>query len=341
MFVTHYFYYLYDIKVLLVLFIIIKKPKDKHMKCQCKNHKCINQNITENINQTYKPCAMCDNKTLKKAIPLKRQIKLTKINTNYKRCPRCNKRHIDITMAHITKILIDENILPNTASIRKAGMPLITPAIPIKNPPYLNENSLVLINNQITKKVATKIYEEIPEIKAIIKGDVNKTIGQITEDDKIHNYDLLIGCPIRCDIQKTEVGLIPIYKDQSKIHIEYTHENSQKIQDVKKILNKYNHPTIIDAMCGPGTLGIYALKNNAKHVLFNDINSEATQTTKLNLEINQIPDDKYTILNKNLHELPEKIDEKYDIALLDAFPNINIESYITTLKKVADKIIII
>ncbi|HIH35126.1 MAG TPA: methyltransferase [Methanosphaera sp.] len=295
----------------------------------------------KDIEELYHPCPDCSTKKLKKAIPLKRQIKLSKINKNYLKCETCGKRHMDIVMAHVLKVMIDENQISPSASIRHVGVPLITPAIFLDKLPYLSEKSLVIITTFCDNETAIKIIEEVPEIKAIIKGDTKITIGKLNENESVTNYELLGGCDIRCDIQYTDLGPILIYKNQSKVHIEYPKEKSPKIQQLSEVLDKYDNPTVLDAMCGPGTLGIYALMKNAKKVLFNDIYDEAVESLKINLEINQINENAYEILNENLLNLQDVLDEKFDIGIIDTFPDNDTSVYMEYLKELCDDIIII
>ena len=312
------------------------------MKCQCTKN-CIKnkEELLTDIKELYEACPKCDKKTLKKAIPLKNQIKLELLDKNYKKCNFCKKRHIDIVIAHTLKILIEEDQISPNASIRKIGTPLITPATYLEKLPYLSENTLVFITKKVDKKTAQRIINEVPEIKSIIMGDVNKTVGIKTEKTGQNDYELMAGCDIRCDIQNTDSGPIPIYKAQSKIHIEYPKKESLKITQISNILNNYNNATIIDAFSGPGTLGIYALSKNAKKVLFNDINKNAIDALKINLEINNIDSSRYEIHNEDIHNLPGLIDEKYDIALLDTFPGVETKKYEETLKKIAKKVIVV
>lgn len=312
------------------------------MKCHCKNN-CIRERgqILKEIEGFYQPCPDCFAKGLKKAIPLKRQINLSKINNKYHKCGSCGKRHIDIVMAHVLKIMIDEKQISDSASIRKVGVPLITPAIFLNHLPYLSDKSLVIITTFCDKQTAVKIIEEVPEIKAIILGDSKITVGQINENESVTNYELLGGCDIRCDIQYTDLGPILIYKNQSRLHIEYPKEKSQKIEELSEILEKYENPTILDAMCGPGTLGIYALMKNAKKVYFNDIYNEALDSLKVNLKINEINEGSYEILNEDLLDLPDILEERFDLGIIDTFPNNDTSEYVNTLKELCDEIIII
>ena len=154
-------------------------------------------------------------------------------------------------------------------------------------------------------------------------------------------YELLGGCDIRCDIQNTDLGPILIYKNQSLLHIEYPKEESPKIKQLSEILDKYENPLVLDAMCGPGTLGIYALMKNAKKVVFNDIYIEALESLKINLEVNEINKDKYEIFNENILNLPSVVEEKFDIGIVDAFPKVDTTHYVDILKNICKEVVII
>lgn len=312
------------------------------MKCRCENN-CINSinEINQKITDMYLPCDDCNTRTLKKAIPIKRQVKLDEVDGDYKRCQACNKRHMDFVMAHILKILIKNDLADDNYSIRKVGTPLINPAIYLESLPYLHERSLVIIIKDINQKAAEEIYNQVREIKAVLKGDIHQTIGQITADDQIHNYELMAGCDIRCDIQDTPEGPLYLYKQQSKIHIEYPKKSSPKIEDLDKVLEKYDNPTVIDAMCGCGTLGIYALKKNAKKVIFNDIYNEAIDALKTNLKINNCNPSDYEIYNENMDNLSKVIDEKYDVGIIDNFPQIDSNIQKQHLEKICKEVIVI
>jgi len=312
------------------------------MKCKCEKN-CIQkkEDILKDINTLYKPCPECHKKGLKKAIPLKQQIKLDKLDKNYKRCPQCHKRHIDYVMAHILKILIQNNQITPDASIRKLGTPLITPALNLDYLPILSKKTLVIITNNTDKQTAQEILEEVPEVKAVIKGNTKEIVGQITENVKPQTYNLMAGCDIRCDIQNNLDTTICIYKEQSKIHIEYPRTNSPKLQEVDDILSQYENPVILDAMCGVGTLGIYALNKNAKKVIFNDIYNTAIDNLKTNLQVNNISPDRYEIHNQNILELAENIKEEVDIVLLDAFLEVDTTEYANVLKKIGKDVVII
>lgn len=311
------------------------------MKCHCQESCIKNKDeLLEQMADLYKPCDDCTTRKLKKSLPLTRQIKLEKIDKNYGLCPTCKKRNIDYVMAHILKILIDNAFQNDMSSIRKVGTPLITPGIFLERQPFLSEDTLVILLREIDEKTAQLIINEVPEVKGVLKGDINDTVGQITENDSVNNYQLISGCDLRCDLQNSDSGVICIYKQQSKIHIEYPKLESPKIIQLSKVLDEYENPTVVDAMCGPGTLGIYALFKNAEKVIFNDINKDAIDNLKFNLEMNNISSNQYELYNKNIFDLV-KLDISYDIGIIDSFPGVNTENYEKELKKICKRVIII
>ena len=189
---------------------------------------------------------------------------------------------------------------------------MITPAINLDFLPYLSKKSLVIITRFCDKQTADIILEKVPEIKAIIKGDTDITIGKLNENNSVMIYELLGGCDIRCDIQNTDLGPILIYKNQSLLHIEYPKEE-----------------------------GIYALMKNAKKVVFNDIYIEALESLKINLDVNEINKNKYEIFNENILNLPSVVEERFDIGIVDAFPKVDTTHYVDILKNICKEVVII
>ncbi len=313
------------------------------MNCNCSEN-CIKDinDIFKGLDDFYSPCDYCTVTELKKATPIKRQLNLDDLDSDYAKCPQCGRRSLDIVLSHVIKILINQGLVKESlASLRKVGIPLITPGLYLEETPMLSDNTLVLILEDIDEAVAEIIVDEVHEVKGVIRGNPKLTIGQLDSNSEIEEYELLAGCDVRVDILNTSVADIVIYKQQSKLHIEFPRKNQGKINQIQEILNKYENPRVIDGMCGPGTLGIYGLKSNASFVLFNDIYKEAVETTEFNLKINQIPEDKYSIYNEDLNDLVNLIDEKYDIGIIDAFPGVNIDSFRENLLKICKEVIFV
>ena len=244
--------------------------------------------VLKDIELFYKPCNDCKTEKIKKFSPLVNQVNLDEIDNQFGSC-KCGKRHLDIVIAHVLKVMIDEGIKDKKANLRNACVPLMTPAYPTNSIPYLPKDSLVILSDEMDKGCAEAIVKEVGEVKGVLKGDLRNTVGIKDIDSNPHVYELLAGCDLRCDIVQTPYGALGIYKYQHEIHIEFSKMKSPKIEILKKALKDYDRPTVLDCTCGPGTLGIACLKAGARRVVFNDIWDPAVETTLINLEANGFP----------------------------------------------------
>ena len=87
-------------------------------KCSCGNDCYTNfENLDEKIEKLHE-CEKCEDIQIKKFSPLKEVIDFNELTGDYKKCV-CGKRPIDIVMSHILKIMIEENIAPENASLRR------------------------------------------------------------------------------------------------------------------------------------------------------------------------------------------------------------------------------
>jgi len=325
-----------------------------NLECIC-GEGCVEDSLTilKKIKEIYPSCIYCKNLKLKKFKPLKDQIELDEIDENFGLCT-CGKRYLDTVIAHILKIMMDEGIRDENSTLRDSCTPLITPAYPTNSPPYLRENSMVILTDKITKNCADKIINEIPEVKGVLYGDIRQTVGLKDSESEPNIYKLLAGCDMRCDVICTPYGELCIYRNQAEIHVELPKPISPKIEIIKKVLDKYKNPTILDSTCGPGTLGITCLKAGAKKVVFNDIWYPAIKMTLQNLQVNGYNIDCFNV-NKGLigsgenfqvycqdiNKLKELIDEKFDICIIDTFPGVNTENFINSVKEFCSEIIVI
>jgi hypothetical protein len=363
------------------------QPIFKHMELQCKcGRTCIRtaKEILANVTETYIPCQNCPTVNLKKFKPLNEQIELKTINHNFGRC-ECGKRHLDLTIAHILKIMVEEGQQKENANLRNACVPLITPAYSLQATPYLGEKSLIVISPKINAKCAERILEEVPEVKGVLKGGVQTTVGIKDSSCSSNVYELLAGCDMRCDIVNSPFGPIFIHKNQSEIHIEFPRPQSPKITALYNFLNKnYVNPvnsenssennskvivkgseenseanssfTVLDATCGPGTLGIFSLMAGARKVVFNDLWKPATTMTAINLESNGFKvdffdeklekcmiarGDKFEVYNLDIRDLTDFLDEKFDLCIIDPFPGVDSKEFIQATEKLAKNVLII
>lgn len=323
------------------------------IKCGC-GFTCIKpaSKILNEIDYFYSPCTECRHFKLKKFSPLTNQVNLIDINSDFGSC-NCDKRHLDMVIAHILKIMIEEGVKDTKSSLRNACTPLITPAFPLNFAPYLPENSLVILSDEMNKNCAKRIVNEVREVKGVLKGDLNETVGVKDINFEANVYELTAGCDVRCDILQTPYGELCIHKFQGKIHIEFPRAGLHKIEILSNILEKYDSPSVIDCTCGPGTLGIACLKAGARKVIFNDIWRPAIEMTAINLEINGFPvlwnggdraiaeGRNFKLYSQDIRKLGEFIDEKFDICILDAFPGVDTVDFEEAASKLGKKVVII
>lgn len=333
------------------------------LSCKCgKNCIRISSEVLNNKNSFYKPCALCSDFQFKKFKPLREQIPLDQVNSSFGKC-ECGKRHMDIVMAHILKIMIEEGIKPLESTLRTVGTPLITPGYPTPYIPYLPKKSLIIVVEEMDNKCANRIFNEVKEIKGVLKGDPKKTVGKKDFDSDPYVYKLLVGCDMRCDIVPSPKGAICIYKNQKEIHIEFSRSRSPKIEKIMRAQDKYDSPSILDSTCGPGTLGIAALKSGAKKVVFNDIWPPAVEMTLLNLEVNGFkvelvndlngiinstkPDrmiasgEKFEVYCMDVRNLVTVLKQKFDIGIVDTFPGVENQEIVESLTEFCHEIIVI
>jgi hypothetical protein len=329
------------------------------LKCKC-GSTCIRtaEEILIQAKETFNPCQKCETIPLRKFSPLSEQINLNIIDSQFERCS-CGKRHLDITVAHVLKIMIHEELQNEQASLRKTCVPLITPAYPLQAIPYLGDQSLIVLSPKMNQQCAERILEEIPEVKAVIKGETNKTVGIKDSTHEPHVYETLAGCDMRCDIINTPHGPICIHKDQSEIHIEFPAHRSPKITSTSLFMKKHcinSDFTVLDATSGPGTLGIFALMAGADRVVFNDLWKPATNMTALNLEVNGFGVDffdetlekcmiakgeQFEVYNLDIRDLGSEMDEKFDLCIIDPFPGVNSKEFVESAQKLARNILVI
>ncbi len=324
------------------------------IRCSC-GDTCIKplSEALKDIELFYKPCNDCKTEKIKKFSPLAEQINLDEIDNHFGSC-KCGKRHLDVVMSHVLKVMIDEGIKDKKANLRNACVPLMTPGYPTNSVPYLPMDSLVILSIEVDEKCAETIVKEVGEVKGVLKGDARKTVGIKDSDSNPHVYELLAGCDLRCDIIQTPYGALGIYKYQREIHIEFPEVKSPKIEILEKTLKDYDMPTVLDCTCGPGTLGITCLKAGAQKVVFNDIWNPAIETTLINLEANGFPvaissneedliasGDKFKVYNMDIRELANCLDEKFDICIIDAFPGVDTTEFVEAAGKLGKKVVVI
>ena len=295
--------------------------------------------IDEKI-KSLEECEKCRDVQIKKFSPLKDLIDFEILDGEYMRC-ECGKRPLDIVMSHILKIMIEEGIVPEKATLRRnSPVPLSGFYYSSLNPQFIGKKTLILLHPDFTKDVASRLIDEVPEVKCVLKGSPQSTVGQLDKDSQISHFEILEGDDTQINVMRTLIQeKIVLVKRQSRHHIEVAMTTEDKLVRLHNFLNNngIKNGTAIDGMCGLGALGIYLLKCGFEKVIFNDVNPEMIEALKNNLEINGISDG-YEIFNEAFEDL-EFGDA--DLCVIDAFPGVDVEEIVKKAEKMAENVIVI
>ena len=295
--------------------------------------------IDEKI-KSLKECEKCQDIQIKKFSPLKDLVDFETLTGEYMRC-ECGKRPLDIVMSHILKIMIEEEIVPEKATLRRnSPVPLSGFYYSNLNPQFIGEKTLILLHEDFTPDAASRLMDEVPEVKCVLKGSPRDTVGQLDKSSGINHFEILEGDDEQINAMRTLLQeKLVLVKNQSKHHIEVAMTTEEKLVRLHNYLNNngIKKGTAVDAMCGLGALGIYLLKYGFERVIFNDINPEMIDALKNNLEINDILQG-YEIHNEAFEDL--KIDN-VDLCVIDAFPGVDVEDIVKKAEKIADNVVVI
>lgn len=337
------------------------------MKCPTCNGDCVKpaEEVLEGIYEMYMACASCPPDPLfNKSAPF-----LEKIGNNDGRCGKCGKRHLDFVTGNVLKVLKQNGLYPEDASLKEVGTPLIVSGYQVPYPPRLGSKSLVLIMDSITMEAAEEIVALVPEVKGVIKrkGSQSQSVGILDVTSVPHTYELLAGCDMRCDVVSSSFGELCIYKNQSEIHIEFNNTKVKKIEELY-LKGEFDDAFVVDALCGPGTLGLLGVLAGARAVILNDAWLPAVRNAILNIKANSkalgvkinfelkehskpIGDEpvllakaggraEIMVYHGDVRKLGRVIKE-CDLCLIDAFPSINPAEFITTCRDFSKKVIVI
>jgi hypothetical protein len=252
------------------------------MKCPVCGMDCLQsaKEILATLPTIFLPCPECSMRVLDKRAPLS--------SHEYAVPCTCGKRFIDEVFAHIYVIMVEEGDLSASDPLIAVGTPLVHPGFVMDRPPFLPINSLVLLSPRVTKKTAQRLVNDVPELKGVVKTG-NFTPG--IADPDLHSvprvYELLAGCDVRADIFPLRTGPLVIYKQQSRIHIEFPRPGYPKIRSVEQHVGTPPVSTFIDACSGVGTLGLSAACLGVPYVVMNDAWYASAFWAAFNLEVNR------------------------------------------------------
>jgi len=323
------------------------------------------EKVLDEIFGKYMPCSACPpDPGFSKSVPV-----LENLNSSSGKCPKCGKRHLDFVIGNVLTILKEKGLFPRDATLKDVGTPLIAFGFNVPYPPRLDTKSIVLIMDSVTQDIANEIIIQVPEVKGVVKriGNQSQSIGILDTTSSPHTYELLAGCDMRCDVISSSFGELCVYKNQSKIHIEFNNTKIVKIEELY-LKGELENATIVDGMCGPGTLGMLCILAGARNVVFNDAWLPALENTILNLKMNSsllgtninfektdhhklIGDEPVLLASAKgiaqvlvYHGDIRKLDvvvRDCDICLIDNFPAVDPSRFMATCKDFSKKTIII
>ena len=300
----------------------------------------ISKNDLDERVEAIRECGNCQDIQIKKFSPVKDYDDFEVLDDDFKRCD-CGKRPIDVVMAHILKIMIEEEIVRDNATLRRnSPVPLSNFYYSSLNPQFLAKRSLILLHPDFNSKVAARLFNEVSEVECVLKGSPQDTVGVFDSASDINHFEILEGDDTQINVMRTLVGdKIILVKNQSRHHIEVAMTTEQKLVQLHNYLknNNVKKGIAVDAMCGLGAIGIYLLKFGFEKVIFNDINPEMIDALKNNLEINEITEN-YEIHNNSFEDLQIG---KVDLCVIDAFPGADISKISEKANKIADNVVII
>lgn len=189
------------------------------------------------------------------------------------------------------------------------------------------------------RKLCQYINEQLNVMSSYMKtGSGRISIGETEDKDWINNWKEFFH-PFRLEdnivIQPTWTEIADVKDDDIIIHIDPgtafgtgSHETTKLcISNLKKYIKPNGITDVLDAGCGSGILSIIAMKLGAGKVYGIDIDEMAVKASKENLELNGIPNEKYTIVqgdiigNKEFTESVAKIGQ-FDIVVANILADV-------------------
>ena len=297
------------------------------------------ENLNENI-EAIKECENCQDIQIKKFSPIMDYDDFDNLDDDFMRCT-CGKRPIDIVMAHILKIMIEEGIVREKATLRRnSPVPLSTFYYSSLNPQFIGKEMLILLHPDFNDAVAARLMNGVSEVKGVLKGSPSDVAGQFDKDSDINHFELLQGNDEQTNVVRTLLGeKLILTKNQSKSHIEVAMTTETKLVKLHNYLenNKISPAEAIDGMCGGGAIGIYLLKYGFEKVIFNDLYPEAIETLKRNLKLNEITEG-FEIHNEPFEDLDVG---NAELCVIDAFPGSDISEITEKAEKIANNVLVI
>jgi hypothetical protein len=225
----------------------------------------------------FAPCPLCRAVVLDKERP-------PPIRPPSRPCS-CGRRYIDEIFLDLYRVFREERIFSGKEPLRAVGSPLPHPGFPMKGPPFIGERRLVLLSRDVNHEAAIRVLDEIPEIKGVVK--TGPFVPGRGPDGRPMTYRLLSGCDVRADLFFSSAGPVAVYKQQSRLHIEFPRPRHEKGERLVSQLSTGRFRSIADLCSGAGTLGLIAIRTGIRHAILNDAWYAAAFWSGINMEVNQ------------------------------------------------------
>lgn len=230
-----------------------------------------------------------------------------------------------------------EDKIPLSEADKKAMFIDILPELPPDD--GVAEISCYIDDKIDVKDLCRYISEQLDEMSAYMAVGTGKiSLGETEDKDWINNWKEFFH-PFRLEdnivIQPTWTEIADAKEDDIVIHIDPgtafgtgSHETTKLcISNLKKYIQTDGSTDVMDAGCGSGILSIIALKLGARKVYGIDIDELAVKASKENLALNDIPEEKYTIVQGNVIEDKEFAQSvasigKYDIVVANILADV-------------------
>jgi hypothetical protein len=184
-------------------------------------------------------------------------------------------------MAAIHAVLISEGNLSPGAPLAAVGTPLLHPLFPMRRPPFLPPDSLVLLTRHATPTSARRLVAEVPEVRGVVLDRrIVPGVGGAA-------HTLLAGCDVYAEVRFTPPGPLVLYKQASTCHIEVPRLDDPKVTATDRALRRALPDLFVDACAGVGTLGLVAALRLVPGVVLNDAWGAAAWFAGLNLAVNR------------------------------------------------------
>ena len=230
-----------------------------------------------------------------------------------------------------------EDKIPLSEEDRKAMFIDILPTLPPDD--GVANITCYVDDEEAVKGLCEYIEEQLTDMSSYMDTGSGKiTIGETEDKDWINNWKDYFK-PIRIE---DDIVIQPTWTDKAELRSDDTvilldpgtafgtggHETTRLcISGLKKYMNNYKAPVVLDAGCGSGILSIVAAKLNAGHIYSFDIDELAVEATIENLKLNNIDDSSYETAKGDIigdESFAKKVEAlgKYDIVVANILADV-------------------